>query len=123
MTWRGSHWDLMLESEHHLLSWALEVNLFASPRQWVEALPLEPHDLKYLRYEGPLSGQKGHVKRLVQGEFAVVPGTGELESFEILNPPELHGRLEIRTRHGNPSSNSKRVIEIRYVPATAGSSA
>ena len=81
------HWDLMLEHEGSLKTWRLP----RPPDAWGEhsclpgeqtpvaqagkqeslphALPLPEHRLMYLDYEGPVSGNRGHVKRWDAGTY------------------------------------------------------
>ncbi|WP_146590028.1 DNA polymerase ligase N-terminal domain-containing protein [Posidoniimonas polymericola] len=68
----GSHWDLMLERDGVLLTWSLP----RLPARWggssgdeIEAERLPDHRLAYLDYEGPVSGSRGEVRRVVAGEF------------------------------------------------------
>jgi hypothetical protein len=78
---RPSHCDLMLESGDVLRTWSLT----QLPRDWatldpenhidfseeneVEAIQLADHRKSYLDYEGPVSGDRGHVRRLEAGEY------------------------------------------------------
>ena len=79
---RPTHCDLMLESGESLQTWSLQ----QLPRDWqalasvadfpvdvssnnVEAERLADHRLTYLDYEGPVSGNRGSVRRLDAGTF------------------------------------------------------
>jgi hypothetical protein len=64
---RPTHWDLMLEDDAVLLTWALE----AFPEQGLvsRAHSLPDHRLAYLTYQGPVSQNRGSVTRREQGEF------------------------------------------------------
>ena len=63
---RASHVDFMLETETALETWSLA----EWPRRGrVPAQRLAPHRLKYLDYEGPISGNRGFVTRLDRGTF------------------------------------------------------
>ena len=64
---RPSHWDLMLEADGVLRTWALARMPDAVTEQFVERLP--DHRLAYLDYEGPVSGNRGAVTRWDSGEF------------------------------------------------------
>ena len=83
---RRSHWDLMLESGDMLRTWALQLDCRVS---WnvrtdeqrksmlnarhcadgneVAAEQLADHRLRYLEYEGEVSGQRGRVIRVASG--------------------------------------------------------
>lgn len=67
---RGTHWDFMLEMGEALRTWALE-DPPESDRE-IAALPLANHRLEYLEYEGPVSGNRGHVERVDRGEYTLV---------------------------------------------------
>ncbi len=76
----GPHWDFMLEHDGALWTWSLA----ALPAAWcdqlqfdgdpslatVPAIRLADHRLAFLEYEGPLSGNRGEVRRVAAGEFA-----------------------------------------------------
>jgi hypothetical protein len=79
----ASHWDLMLQQGDSLLTWRLE----SLPAGWtladdspgrtdnwqasieVAAVRLADHRLTYLDYEGPISGDRGKVRRVDDGEY------------------------------------------------------
>lgn len=66
---RGSHWDLMLEVNAVLKTWALS-SLPAVGCQ-LEALQLPDHRLEYLDYEGDVSRDRGRVQRVDCGTYAL----------------------------------------------------
>jgi hypothetical protein len=89
------HWDLMLEAGSVLRTWRLarapEIN---GPS--IEACPLADHRILYLDYEGPLSGQRGSVRRWDSGEYESV---AEVEGLEIRNRmmgQRVHGMATLR---------------------------
>jgi hypothetical protein len=63
------HWDLMLEAGAVLQTWRLAAppEVTAGP---IEATPLGDHRRMYLDYEGPVSGNRGAVKRWDAGTFS-----------------------------------------------------
>ena len=69
--WKQDHFDLMLEDENNvegpLLTWRLDAFPFAKK---IEALP--PHRRIYLMYEGPVSGNRGLVRRVAEGNYIVL---------------------------------------------------
>ena len=72
------HWDLMLEKEAGLRTWRLS----RAPGEAlsIAAEPLADHRLAYLDYEGPVSGNRGSVRRFDRGEYALIGETaGRLE--------------------------------------------
>jgi hypothetical protein len=62
------HWDLLLEDGSALKAWRL-----ARPPEnkgaMIDALQLPDHRLHYLDYEGPISGNRGAVKRWDAGTY------------------------------------------------------
>jgi DNA polymerase Ligase (LigD) len=72
-TWNGVHWDLMLEAGGQLRTWAI-----VAPIAFDVDLPardLADHRLAYLDYEGPVSGNRGSVRRVERGEYQVLAWT------------------------------------------------
>ena len=65
--WPAIHWDLLLECGPVLRAW----RLLAEPGvgRTVPAVPNYDHRLLYLDYEGPLSGNRGSVRRWDVGTF------------------------------------------------------
>ena len=95
---QGTHFDLMLEDEGKLLTWALP-DLPQAGREFI-AMQLPNHRLAYLDYEGPVSGGRGEVQRVEEGEFEWIERSDEVQRFE------LRGRtssLRIELRHARDS--------------------
>ncbi len=65
--WPERHWDLMLEAGTALRTWRLSAPL--APGADVGAQAIGDHRLLYLDFEGPVSGNRGCVKRWDWGEF------------------------------------------------------
>lgn len=95
--YKPDHWDLMLEHQGVLLTWellrlpssweqVLEIESSQTLRESVPAMQLPDHRLAYLAYEGPISGDRGTVRRVAGGEFELL----ELEQ----------GRLRCRLHDG-----------------------
>jgi hypothetical protein len=61
------HWDLMLERGGVLWTWRLPA--LPEPRQPLAAERIGEHRLLYLDYEGPVSGNRGTVRRIDGGEL------------------------------------------------------
>jgi DNA polymerase Ligase (LigD) len=66
-TWKGVHWDLMLEVGESLKTWAIDEPIIIGME--LPARQLSDHRLAYLTYEGPVSGQRGMVRRIAEGTF------------------------------------------------------
>ena len=74
----------MLERDGVLLTWSLA----ALPAAWggdggsaaeqIAATRLADHRIEYLDYEGPISGDRGVVKRVDGGEYEVLEETDEI---------------------------------------------
>ncbi len=64
------HWDFLLELGDHALCW----RLFRQPccDEPIAAEQLPPHRLLYLDYEGPVSHDRGTVKRIASGTYHVM---------------------------------------------------
>lgn len=82
------HWDLLLEAGDVLHTWRLVAPPGAEP---IEATALGDHRRMYLDYEGPVSGQRGTVRRHDAGTFSEeIPPT---PSFERRGEPANAARL------------------------------
>ena len=68
--WCGIHWDLMLEHEGRLTTWAIDAPIVSGKR--LPARSLAPHRLHYLDYEGPISNERGEVRRIDCGTYATL---------------------------------------------------
>jgi DNA polymerase Ligase (LigD) len=82
------HWDFMLESGTLLRTWRLASEPAAGQR--IAATSLGEHRLAYLDYEGPVSGNRGTVRRWDHGEFESVEQTDERLVVRLLGG-RLHG--------------------------------
>jgi hypothetical protein len=94
--WPFPHWDLLLEQGETLACW----RLLAEPGRGrtVPAQRLADHRRLYLDYEGPVSGDRGEVRRWDWGEFgflAQTPGQEEVLTVQ-LRGEKLAGPVAIR---------------------------
>lgn len=94
---RANHWDLMLEQGGRLLTWALPE--MPAIGKSIAARRLPDHRLEYLNYEGPVSGDRGEVSRLIAGTYAWQPGA----ELEIARMDFDAGQWEIRLAPVGPS--------------------
>jgi DNA polymerase Ligase (LigD) len=90
---RGRHYDLMLEHDAVLWTWALEA-LPELNGATVAAERLTDHRLAYLNYEGEISGNRGRVSRIDRGEYESLPSSAGELSFR-LQGELLRGFLEL----------------------------
>jgi hypothetical protein len=96
---RASHWDFMLEQEGALRTWALDEAPRADAE--IDALELAVHRVAYLQYEGPVSGDRGHVTRWDEGEFQLVQESAEGIEL-ILCGKQTRGRVRLLRRSDDP---------------------
>ena len=90
--WNGTHYDFMLEIDGTLRTWSLVAPI--SPGVDVAARALPEHRPAYLDYEGPISGDRGRVRRLDRGTY--VTRTWEIDRIEVeLKGDQLNGTLRL----------------------------
>lgn len=89
---RPSHWDLMLEQQGTLRTWALSEPPRSAIGVLAEALP--DHRIAYLDYEGPVSNDRGHVARWDAGEYQLLEETGDRLRFNFAGG-KLNGPAEL----------------------------
>lgn len=77
--WDGTHWDLMLEREGVLRTWALAESVVVGRN--LAARALADHRLHYLDYEGAISGGRGSVRRWDSGFYQSRLWTPDLVRF------------------------------------------
>lgn len=102
----GSHFDWMIEDpsatggEALLCTWRVA----SAPDQWaklgrIELTRLGDHRRAYLTYEGELTGGRGHVHRLDEGEAAIVSWTPDAAELD-LTLRSFTGRITMRQDAG-----------------------
>jgi len=90
----GEHWDFMIERDGVLLTWQLLAQPTDPGALPIVAKRIGDHRLAYLDYEGPVSGDRGQVRR-------VDAGTAEFEDFTasycavILRGERISGRFAL----------------------------
>ncbi len=89
---RPTHFDLMLEDDGALRTWAIDREPTTS--EAVPATALPAHRLAYLEYEGPLSGDRGSVSQWDRGTFDWLKDTTE-EIRVALSGKRLGGELRL----------------------------
>lgn len=90
--WPQLHWDLMLENGASLRTWRLSEA--PHPRHPIALVRLPPHRSIYLDYEGPVSGDRGTVRRVLAGTYRPVPAPPGEAWFEFdLGKERWHGQI------------------------------
>ena len=95
--WPATHWDFLLEAEDVLRAWRLPAEPAAGAD--VPAEPNFPHRLMYLDYEGPLTGDRGSVRRWDVGTFEWITDESDCVAVE-LRGGRLSGRAELVAADG-----------------------
>lgn len=78
---RPSHWDLMLETPDGLVTF--EALPFQAGQEVVRLRRLPNHRLAYLDYEGPISNNRGCVRRVDRGHYHVAATENGTVSLEL----------------------------------------
>lgn len=94
---RASHFDLMLECDDVLWTWACD----AVPRDNSPTFadPLPDHRLVYLTYEGEVSGDRGSVTRIAAGKYELLEETPQLMRVSLASDT-IRGVLTIARGEG-----------------------
>lgn len=79
--WPQLHWDLMLENGANLRTWRLAEA--PRPGNSIALVRLPPHRSIHLDYEGPVSGNRGTVRRVLSGSYHPVPSPANEAWFEF----------------------------------------
>lgn len=99
---KADHWDFMLEDNRVLLTFALpECPDRILQLTTCETLP--DHRLRYLDYEGPISGDRGNVSRWDRGSFRWLTRSSDTLRGEV-SGDRLCGVFEIRTQPQPPTT-------------------
>lgn len=78
---REDHFDWMFSNGTSLLTWSsYELVEYG---QTVSATRLADHRLAYLEYEGPVSGNRGYVRRIEQGTYRRLLAEANQYRFEL----------------------------------------
>ncbi len=101
--WEGVHWDFMLEAGGGLRTWAIDAPII--PGVDLPARLLPDHRLDYLDYEGPISGDRGSVRRVALGTFrTIVWGADQIRVR--LEGDQLVGEVLLYPSAGGSASDS-----------------
>lgn len=102
-----SHWDWMFQAGDCLRTWATEP--LAVPTDGrpstiqARCEPLSPHRIAYLDYEGPVSGNRGQVRRVMHGDFETTDETDDCFIASVryqlsnqVDAPEQRGQVRFQ---------------------------
>jgi hypothetical protein len=92
-TWNGVHWDFMLEAGDVLRTWAIDAPIVSG--RDLPARALGDHRKIYLEYEGPIAGDRGHVRRVDAGTYRLQIWGQEHVRVE-LSGSQLVGNVDLR---------------------------
>ena len=94
---RGEHWDLMLERGDLLLTWQLLGEPESPASLPIPARRIGDHRKAYLTYEGPLSRNRGSVRRVDAGSVEFEEFTADRYVL-VLEGERLSGRFALVAR-------------------------
>jgi hypothetical protein len=96
---RAVHYDLMLEQDGHLRTWACDALPQSDSTTLADQLP--DHRVAYLTYEGEVSGNRGSVTRVAAGEYEFLEETPQFVRIR-LSSDTISGLLTIARGDGEP---------------------
>lgn len=102
---RGSHWDLMFQQGDALRTWAV-AEMPPATGAAIQGRLLPPHRLAYLDYEGAVSGDRGHVRRLDRGTLQWITDTPQRAVIRIAGQ-RLRGQLSFQRLSEADSSDDE----------------
>jgi len=93
MPGRQNHYDFLLEAAGFFIT--IELSVLPWEVATVRGRVLSPHRLEYWDLEGPISGNRGCVRRVTRGNYRMVPT--EQSAWELtLDSAEVQTVLSIR---------------------------
>ena len=90
----SEHWDLMLERGELLATWQLAAPPAGDVRTAIAARRIGDHRKLYLDYEGPVSGDRGTVRRYDAGTYRLLQSVDNCWVLD-LRGGVLSGRFEL----------------------------
>ncbi len=124
--WNGVHFDFMVESpgeNRPLRTWAIDVESFEQLRSGLTlpARSLPDHRREYLTYEGPISGDRGHVTRCDEGVCEVICWEHQGVSLRV-HGRQLDGLVELAESASDGSGTGGNVSGIASASIAGGGS-
>jgi len=89
------HWDFLLQQDKVLQAWRLLQPVRCG--NWIPAERLPDHRLLYLDYEGPVSNDRGTVRRISSGWFTVERSEADTQQPFALYECDLATQATLRT--------------------------
>ena len=90
--WDGVHWDLMLERGEILRTWAIDAPIVEGVD--LPARSLADHRRLYLDYQGEVSGNRGTVRRVDEGNYTSLSWESDAVRI-LLEGSQLVGEAEL----------------------------
>jgi hypothetical protein len=110
----AEHWDFMLEESGVLATWWCPSNPASlSPDQSLLCKKLPDHRLAYLTYEGPVSRDRGQVRRVEEGEYECI-STSDHHRRVRMHGRTLTGLVELRQEQPDDGWSLKRRIDTLH---------
>lgn len=91
---RGSHYDFMIDAGEALSTWRLDQPPESIGEVPVACTRLADHRRLYLDYEGPISGDRGHVSRHDRGACTIESADANRWVFK-LDGKRVRGRMAL----------------------------
>lgn len=88
--WPSRHYDLMLEFGSALRSW--RISKLPVVDESMNAEPIGDHRLEYLDYEGPVGGDRGHVRRMDAGSYEMIE---DAPNRTLVTLDGMNGRIQL----------------------------
>lgn len=98
------HFDWMFESDDGLRTWATTVCDFDHCDLELRGRSLPPHRIAYLDYEGPVSGDRGTVRRVLSGTYTITDD-GDDRFAANLSIDGNGGTFKVTLRNDSDSNN------------------
>ena len=90
-----SHWDLMLQSGSILATWQVPLPPTNWPDTDVICTLLPPHRPAYLDYQGPVSNDRGQVRRCAAGDYQLLNKQKKTWLVQLTGGT-ISGRLQLK---------------------------
>lgn len=110
---RSPHWDLMFQQGDRLRTWSV-VELPQPDGPASTAIMLPPHRLAYLDYEGPVSGDRGDVRRIDRGMLQWLTDTPRRVVIRIRGE-QLQGQLTLQRLSDRDSAEDRDAVWMMWL--------